>query len=376
MPTTKGWNFTLLTSKKYTINNYGFSHFASCETRPDSGASVCGGRRNQQWIIKETRVRGNFTISPTDANLFWGLTDSEVGTPIALAEDSTAPENQWIFARDDPESGPESEPEDSTNRPFSALPPSFGPPVPAPALGLYVNKPICNACRIEIPALDSRVRCLICDNYDLCAVCALGERFAVEHTIAHSTAIFRISGNRNQLPVISQTWICYRTNAPLNFDTRLQSPAFTLRAIGFTCDVCEEGIPALAPRVHCLICNDYDLCAVCALGEDFAGGHTSAHSTVIFRICGNTNQVPVVSPTWILYESAFHTGRGNYSCNACETFIPTGHPRVRCLICRNYNLCAVCALGERFAGEHTSAHSMAIFHTSGDQNELVVSSDS
>ena len=55
------WNITLLNNKKYTIKNHGFSNFAGCETRADKGDSVRGRERNKQWIIKETRVKGQFT---------------------------------------------------------------------------------------------------------------------------------------------------------------------------------------------------------------------------------------------------------------------------------------------------------------------------
>jgi hypothetical protein len=55
------WNVTLLNNKKYTIKNHGFSSFAACETRAEKGDSVRGRERNQQWIIKETRVKGQFT---------------------------------------------------------------------------------------------------------------------------------------------------------------------------------------------------------------------------------------------------------------------------------------------------------------------------
>ncbi|KAF7372439.1 hypothetical protein MVEN_00105200 [Mycena venus] len=93
------WNVTLLNNKKYTIKNHGFSNFAACEARADSGANVSGRSRQQQWIIKETRVKGQFTISPTDADLFWGLADGEDSTPITLAAVPTDVKNQWLFAK-------------------------------------------------------------------------------------------------------------------------------------------------------------------------------------------------------------------------------------------------------------------------------------
>ncbi|KAF8149322.1 hypothetical protein K438DRAFT_2027407 [Mycena galopus ATCC 62051] len=93
------WNVTLLNNKKYTIKNHGFSNFAACETRAESGACVNGRNCQQQWIIKETRIKGQFTISPTDADLFWGLADGEMDTPITLAGVPTDAKNQWHFAK-------------------------------------------------------------------------------------------------------------------------------------------------------------------------------------------------------------------------------------------------------------------------------------
>ncbi|KAJ7088264.1 hypothetical protein C8R44DRAFT_892805 [Mycena epipterygia] len=93
------WNVTLLNNKRYTIKNHGFSNFAACDTRPNLGDSVSGRSRNKQWIIKETRVRGQFTIAPTDADLFWGLADGEISTPITLAGAPTDAKNQWIFTK-------------------------------------------------------------------------------------------------------------------------------------------------------------------------------------------------------------------------------------------------------------------------------------
>ncbi|KAF8180686.1 hypothetical protein K438DRAFT_2170880, partial [Mycena galopus ATCC 62051] len=62
--------------------------------------NLVGDRRrtDQQWIIKETRTPDYFTISPTDAtDLFWGLPDREMKTPIVLRESATDRKNHWKF---------------------------------------------------------------------------------------------------------------------------------------------------------------------------------------------------------------------------------------------------------------------------------------
>jgi hypothetical protein len=99
------WNVVLLNNGKYTIKSHGFDHFASCVYRADPGDNVRGREQGQQWVIKETRIKnqymcvtdsdtylvqsliyaivGLFSISPTDkTELFWGLPDGEMDTPV------------------------------------------------------------------------------------------------------------------------------------------------------------------------------------------------------------------------------------------------------------------------------------------------------
>ncbi|KAJ7461183.1 hypothetical protein FB451DRAFT_1371420 [Mycena latifolia] len=69
----------------------------------------------------------------------------------------------------------------------------------------------------------------------------------------------------------------------------------------FTCDGCSRSIAATDPRIHCLDCSDYDLCANCAVGEQFTGDHTAAHRTRVFKTSGGGGQGPVLSKTAIMY---------------------------------------------------------------------------
>jgi len=84
------------------VRSHDHSNFASCSTSAKKGDSICGRARNQQWIIKETRVGGRFTfvvdfipflsqidilksllsLSLTDSQLFWGFIDGEIDTPV------------------------------------------------------------------------------------------------------------------------------------------------------------------------------------------------------------------------------------------------------------------------------------------------------
>ncbi|PBL01450.1 hypothetical protein ARMGADRAFT_1007463 [Armillaria gallica] len=63
------------------------------------------------------------------------------------------------------------------------------------------------------------------------------------------------------------------------------------------CDSCSQAILPSKPRVHCLSCLDYDLCADCALSERFTGQHDSSHRTQIYRLSGGGDLPPSLSET-------------------------------------------------------------------------------
>ncbi|KAI0921896.1 hypothetical protein AcW1_004249 [Taiwanofungus camphoratus] len=93
------WNIVKLGNGKYTIQNQGNASFANCGFRASPGAEVVGRNSGQQFAIQETRVRGRYTISPSDAQLCWGLPDDEIGTPVTLSPVYTDPRNHWVFIR-------------------------------------------------------------------------------------------------------------------------------------------------------------------------------------------------------------------------------------------------------------------------------------
>lgn len=49
----------------------------------------------------------------------------------------------------------------------------------------------------------------------------------------------------------------------------------------YMCDGCWEEIPQLKARVHCIECEDYDLCANCFVVGRFGKGHTKKHKTML-----------------------------------------------------------------------------------------------
>ncbi|KAJ7101245.1 hypothetical protein B0H15DRAFT_990853 [Mycena belliarum] len=70
----------------------------------------------------------------------------------------------------------------------------------------------------------------------------------------------------------------------------------------YSCDNCARPIPATDPRIHCLDCVDYDLCANCAVGERFGGTtHIAGHSARVYKISGGGAHAPAMSAAAIVY---------------------------------------------------------------------------
>ncbi|KJA20260.1 hypothetical protein HYPSUDRAFT_203961 [Hypholoma sublateritium FD-334 SS-4] len=78
----------------------------------------------------------------------------------------------------------------------------------------------------------------------------------------------------------------------------------------FNCDSCKLSIASTNPRVHCLVCADYDLCANCALGERFTTGHVAEHGTQVFKQSGGNGQQAIPAST-VPTQPALNTPRGH-----------------------------------------------------------------
>ncbi|KAK0245432.1 hypothetical protein EDD85DRAFT_800944 [Armillaria nabsnona] len=61
------------------------------------------------------------------------------------------------------------------------------------------------------------------------------------------------------------------------------------------CNSCSLAILPSKPRVHCLSCLDYDLCADCPLCERSTGQRDSSHRTQIYRVSGGGDLPPLLS---------------------------------------------------------------------------------
>ncbi|KAJ7253753.1 hypothetical protein B0H12DRAFT_1323623, partial [Mycena haematopus] len=69
------------------------------------------------------------------------------------------------------------------------------------------------------------------------------------------------------------------------------------------CNLCLRTIAPTDPRINCLECHEYDLCANCAIGaEEFPGRHLATHRTRVFSRSGGGAQAPVASFSTIVYR--------------------------------------------------------------------------
>jgi hypothetical protein len=70
----------------------------------------------------------------------------------------------------------------------------------------------------------------------------------------------------------------------------------------FNCGSCTQAIAPTDPRIRCLICRNYDLCARCAIGERFTDGHLNSHQTQVYKESGGINgHLPILSGNTIFY---------------------------------------------------------------------------
>lgn len=58
----------------------------------------------------------------------------------------------------------------------------------------------------------------------------------------------------------------------------------------------------------------------------------------------------------------------NFNCDSCGQPIAPSNPRIHCQICRDYDLCANCALGDRFNNQHLASHQVQLYKQSGGAN--------
>ncbi|ETW80250.1 hypothetical protein HETIRDRAFT_418288 [Heterobasidion irregulare TC 32-1] len=94
------WRIAKRSNGRYTISNFGNGFHARTPGRSKAGDTVKGRDQSHQpqlWDIRDTRVRGQYTIACTDTSLYWGLDNVEIGALITLYEGASDPRNWWIL---------------------------------------------------------------------------------------------------------------------------------------------------------------------------------------------------------------------------------------------------------------------------------------
>ncbi|KAE9383166.1 hypothetical protein BT96DRAFT_929974 [Gymnopus androsaceus JB14] len=94
---TNKWNVIRLGNGKYNFQNVASGSYANTGSRPPVGTTVEGRPSPVQFVIQETRVKNQFTISTTDSRLYWGLVDDEHQTSVELSDRATDQRNWWVF---------------------------------------------------------------------------------------------------------------------------------------------------------------------------------------------------------------------------------------------------------------------------------------
>lgn len=108
----------------------------------------------------------------------------------------------------------------------------------------------------------------------------------------------------------------------------------------YVCDGCWDDIPVLKARIHCLECEDFDLCANCFVVKRFNKTHTAKHKISLEERSGlmpraegdspSSTTSPssgiVPTPTNLSPPAQVHTKRTIYSPVRAQTTIPAQNP--------------------------------------------------
>ncbi|TDL21076.1 hypothetical protein BD410DRAFT_840796 [Rickenella mellea] len=99
----KVWSISRLDNGKHTIRNIATNDYAASVKFPTIEENLITTRYLHQWAIKGTAVKGRYVICTTGAHieLFWGLTDGELNTPVSLRDRPNTPSNQWELTKVD-----------------------------------------------------------------------------------------------------------------------------------------------------------------------------------------------------------------------------------------------------------------------------------
>ncbi|XP_064597879.1 zinc finger ZZ-type and EF-hand domain-containing protein 1-like [Liolophura sinensis] len=131
----------------------------------------------------------------------------------------------------------------------------------------------CDGCSVTLPG--RRYRCLQCEDMDLCATCYAG-----------GVKPYAESDNSKHTDDHDMVYLMYK------------------------CNKCQSFI--VGTRIHCNVCEDFDLCLGCHITESFPSGHSSEHDITKFpmvklkntkRECDSLLQAYIHQHVWLLYST-------------------------------------------------------------------------
>ncbi|KAJ7608760.1 hypothetical protein FB45DRAFT_945861 [Roridomyces roridus] len=315
----KRWKVDRFRNGHYTIKNVRYAHPASCTLRPQPNDPIVNGgvrgQTPQQWIVKEMRTTGHFIISPTDnKDLFWNMSSDELDASITLRDRVGDLGSHWIFEKSEipapdatpGESAPKSGPDPGFAEP-AASPVSVAASPAAPAQELVVADPPPASESVAQPPPYSAVPTVAVEVEAVEAVEPIWEAVEVLETSCEA------------VEAVEPRW---------------------------------EAVEVVEPP-----CEAVEVLAEVVSVEMYhvrRPGETSSSEDDDSDVSDDDKP------------------NSKWSCDSCESDIPDTDPRVRCRGCNpSYNdLCADCALAQRFSKHHRSRHEIVIYSKS---NTRVVS---
>ncbi|TDL21055.1 hypothetical protein BD410DRAFT_804488 [Rickenella mellea] len=99
----KVWSISRLDNDKYTIRNIETNDYAAAPHFPAVEENITATQDLHQWDIRETGFKGRYAAriftTAADIDLFWGLTNGQLRTPISLRDRPNTPSNQWELTK-------------------------------------------------------------------------------------------------------------------------------------------------------------------------------------------------------------------------------------------------------------------------------------
>ncbi|KAF2798124.1 hypothetical protein K505DRAFT_121564 [Melanomma pulvis-pyrius CBS 109.77] len=196
----------------------------------------------------------------------------------------------------------------------------------------------CNNC--NQPMEDAHFHCSICDHgdYDLCPSCVdsgihcpgaghwMVKRFVKDGSVVNSTTERVGPKSKPEKPEVEQ-----------NIPGAFTKPAFVEDEPTRTCNCCVK-VMSEKEFVTCTVCDDYDLCMECHIGNKH--GHHPGHA---FKAATADTALPALAD---FLCNAGRNVRHSAVCDGCEKFIYG--VRHKCLNCPDWDFCSECIKNAKY----------------------------